>query len=147
MMWRFLTTAFFLVTAGLWVGQTSQPAATDEEFVGPFPSWANVKARYGAVGDGRADDTLAIQHGLDDLGQPGRSPVLFLPAGTYRITKTLVLTSSINVSIVGEDPATTLLICDGKPVGTMMWLNGIAYSRFASLTVDGLRRASFAVDP
>ena len=145
-MWRFLTTALFLVTAGLWVGQTSQPAATDEEFVGPFPSWANVKARYGAVGDGRADDTLAIQHGLDDLGQAGRSPVLFLPAGTYRITKTLVLTSRINVSIVGEDPATTLLIWDGEPGGTMMWLNGIAYSRFARLTLDGRRRASVAVD-
>src|SRR5438552_1046491 len=37
------------------------------------------------------DDTVAIQRGLDELGKPGHSPVLFLPSGTYRITKTVVL--------------------------------------------------------
>src|SRR5436190_16734220 len=91
---------------------TSIPSSSDE-FVGPFPSWTNVKTAYGAVADGIADDTPAIQRGLDELGKPGHSPVLFFPRGMYRITKTLTLGESINISIVGEDPATTSLVWDG----------------------------------
>jgi hypothetical protein len=36
-------------------------AMGDEEFVGPFASWANVKTTYGAAGNGATDDTAAIQ--------------------------------------------------------------------------------------
>src|SRR6059036_3606406 len=85
-----------------------------EEFVGPFSSWTNVKTAYGAAANSMADDTLAIQRGLDELAKPGRGPVLFLPRGTYRITKTLVLASNINVSVVGEDPATTTVVWEGQ---------------------------------
>src|SRR5207249_6418078 len=87
-----------------------------------------------------------IQRGLDELGKSDYSPVLFLPSGIYRITKTLVLTSNINVSIAGEDPAGTTIVWDGGAGGTMVWLNGIAYSRFVRLTFDGKRRASVAVE-
>ena len=51
----------------------------------------------------------------------------------------------MNISIVGEDPATTVIVWDGEAGGTLLWLNGIAYSRF-DLTFDGRRRASIAVD-
>jgi hypothetical protein len=112
---------------------------TDDEFLGPFLSWTILKSTTG-------DDTAAIQRALDDLGKPGHSPVLFLPSGTYRIRKTLVLASRINISIVGEDPSTTTLVWDGEPGGTMLWLNGIAYSRFDRLTFDGKGRASVAVE-
>ena len=60
-----------------------------EEFVGPFSSWANVKTSYGAAGDGSTDDTAAIQNALNDLGATGHSPILYFPAGTYRISQTL----------------------------------------------------------
>src|SRR5437660_7129560 len=49
-----------------------------DEFVGPFPSWTNVKTAYGAAGDGMADDTAAIQSGLDEVAVSGHSPVLFI---------------------------------------------------------------------
>ena len=128
----------------------ARPAASipalGDEFVGPFSSWINVKTAYGAIGNGVADDTASIQHGLDELGKPGLSPVLFLPSGTYRITASLLLATKINVSIVGEDPATTTIIWDGDPGGTMVWLNGVAYSRFVRLTLDGQRHASVAVE-
>ena len=117
-----------------------------DEFVGPFPSWANVKTQYGAVGNGAADDTTALQNALNDLGQSGKASVMYLPAGTYRITATLTLAARINVSIIGEDPATTSIVWDGSAGGTMLYLNGVAYSRFNRLTWDGKSKAGIAVD-
>ena len=70
--------ALFVLSVAFFGTSESPQLTPGEEFAGPFPSWANVKAEYGAVADGRADDTSAIQRGLDDLGKPGRSPVLFL---------------------------------------------------------------------
>ena len=129
----------------------SPPAAESipsegDEFVGPFPSWTDVKLAYGAAGDGLADDSAALQRALDDLGQPGRSPVLFLPSGTYRLTRTLTLAARINLSIVGEDPATTTLVWDGASEATMLRVDGVAYSRIARLTLDGRRKASIGID-
>jgi hypothetical protein len=123
----------------------SIPAESDE-FVGPFPSWTNLKKLYGAVGDGTEDDTEAIQRALNELGKPGHSPVLWIPSGTYRITKTLMLISNINISIVGEDPATTTILWDGPADDRMFWVNGVAYSRFTRLTFNGRHRAAVAVE-
>ncbi len=125
-------------------------AASDETFPGPFPSWANVKSDYGAVGDGQTDDTRAIQKALDDLHQerPSRS-VLYFPAGTYRITDTLILlrtkhNESINIAIFGEDPATTTIKWDG-PAGGVMLDYGAWYSRLGRLTFDGVGKARTAI--
>jgi hypothetical protein len=133
------------IADGAAAASVSIPAESDE-FVGPFPSWSNLKRLYGAVGDGTADDTDAIQRGLNELGRPGHSPVLWIPSGTYRITKTLMLISNINVSVVGEDPATTTIVWDGPADDRMFWVNGVAYSRFTRLTFNGRHRASVAVE-
>src|SRR5262249_12175609 len=42
-----------------------------DEFVGPFPSWINIKTAYGAKGDGITDDTAAFQRALTELGAAG----------------------------------------------------------------------------
>jgi len=117
-----------------------------EEFVGPFPSWTNLKTAYRAVGDGSADDTGALQNALNELGRTGHSPVLFIPSGRYRITKTLTLEYNIFVSVVGEDPASVTIVWDGPAGGTMFLVNGVAYSRFTRLTYDGKGVASVAVE-
>jgi len=46
---------------------------------------------FGAIGDGSADDTAAIQAALN------ASKSVYIPAGTYKITSTLTLTSHMNV--------------------------------------------------
>jgi hypothetical protein len=124
----------------------AEAAVADEEFVGPFPSWANVKVMYGAVGNGVADDTANLQNALNDLGQANKPVVLYLPAGTYKITNTLNLKYRINVSIIGENPATTKIKWAGASSGVMLWINGMAYSRFNRITFDGSNTALVAVD-
>ena len=123
------------------------PAAADrgEEFAGPFASWTNVKTAGGAVGDGQADDTAAINRALAALS-PDTRPVLYFPAGTYRITGTLTLAARQNVAIVGADPAAVTLVWDGPAGGTMVRVNAVAYSRLSRFTFDGRGIASIAID-
>lgn len=112
----------------------AQSPRDSEEFVGPFPSWASVKT-YGAVGDGKTDDTAALQRALNEF--PQKAGVLYLPAGRYRITKGLTMTSHMNVMVMGEDPAKTSIIWDGADDGVMMFCNGVRYSKFGRITWNG----------
>jgi polygalacturonase len=66
-----------------------------DEFVGPFTSWANVKTRFRARGDGTTDDTKALQRALDSLSVQEKKfntgalaySVIYLPRGRYRISQ------------------------------------------------------------
>jgi len=55
---------------------------------------------FGAVGNGTADDTAAIQAAIDAAYNSGSQPVraVYVPSGTYKITSTL----TGRVSIIGE---------------------------------------------
>jgi hypothetical protein len=116
----------------------------NEEFIGPFASWANVKTSYGAKGDGVSDDTNALQAAINSLGNA--NSVIYLPAGKYRITSTLNLTNQQQVAIIGADPSTTSLVWGGSSGGTMLTVSGVAMSRFNRLTFDGQGQAQIAVN-
>ncbi|MEJ7823680.1 MAG: glycosyl hydrolase family 28-related protein, partial [Chitinophagaceae bacterium] len=121
--------------------------ATDDEFVGPFPSWINVKTDFNVKGDGIADETAALQAAFDAVGNANSTKsVVYLPPGTYRITGTLTITNKMNISIIGADPATTKILWNGPNGGTMIQIYGTAYSRFNRITWDGNGIASIAVD-
>ena len=128
-------------------GYSQSYPATDDEFVGPFASWINVKTQFGAVGNGVTDETAALQAAFNSIGNSNSTAsVVYLPAGTYLITGTLTMNGKMNVSIIGEDPATTKIIWGGAANGTMMQINGTAYLRFNRLTWDGNSNADIAID-
>jgi len=72
---------------------------------------------YNAKGDGITDDTAALQAALNAQGTAGKSDVVYLPAGTYKITATLKQTGKRYVSFVGQDPATTKIRWAGPAGG------------------------------
>jgi hypothetical protein len=141
----------------------------DDVFVGPFRDWVNVKTEYGAVGDGKADDTAALQAALDGMrgDKAATEPLgetIYLPAGTYRITRTLTMESHLGVAVYGEDPKNTVIVWDGpghkhkagdRPAGvsleedkaaTMLFLNGVRHARFGRITWDGRGKALTAIE-
>ncbi len=142
---RSLNLFLFLALCVSASAQALQGLAGGDEFVGPFASWANIKT-YGALGDGVADDSAAFQAALNDIGNPGRPLILYLPAGTYKITKTLVLSTRRNVGIIGENPTNTIVRWAGALGGEMLGLNGVPYSRFGRITWDGAGKALAAID-
>ena len=73
-----------------------------------YPVYRNVKS-YNAVGDGNADDTQNLQNAINDDGKGGnrynnevttRPAEVFVPGGTYKLTKQLDL--RLNTILVGD---------------------------------------------
>ena len=134
----------FAVTLLQFAATTCAAQQRMEEFNGPFASWANVVTRFGAKGDGKHDDTKAIQQALDSLSEwilkynQGKQQytVVYIPKGIYKITATLVLRGKIGVKIVGEDPANTTLWWQGNDNDTMFWANGSSYFSLSRLSWD-----------
>ncbi|MEG3084620.1 glycosyl hydrolase family 28-related protein [Sphingomonas sp. PB2P12] len=54
-----------------------------------------------AVGDGRADDSVAIQQAIDAAAAGGHGGVVFLPSGRYRISRTIFVRSAVRIFGVG----------------------------------------------
>jgi len=129
---------------------TAAEPVLDDEFVGPFASWVDVRTECGALGDGKADDTAAIQKGLDIINPANaKRKVLYFPAGAYRITQTLNVprtehSQTIGMGIVGEDPATTSIVYDGEQ-GSRIFYYSPWYARMMRLTLDGRGRAKDAI--
>lgn len=80
---------------------------------------ANVKD-FGAVGDGKKDDTEAINDAIRKVGNMGGG-VVFIPSGKYRIDGNITVNDSVtlrgqwqNPDIGGMGEGTTLLIYGGK---------------------------------
>ncbi|MDZ7617810.1 MAG: glycosyl hydrolase family 28-related protein [Patescibacteria group bacterium] len=71
------------------------------------PGAVNVKAPpYGARGDGRTDDTGAIQRAIDE------NEIVFLPKGCYRLTRTLELRP--HTKLIGTGQHLSLLVVTGE---------------------------------
>jgi len=138
---RCLMSFLFVTTASVFAAAPDIPRLAWRE----RSDWINVKTAVtpAAVGDGQADDTAAIQAGLD-RGREGKA--VYLPPGTYRITKTLVFNGpAVGCLVVGHG-RDTRLVWDGEEGGRMFWSNGVAYSRYVGLSWDGRGKAAVGFD-
>ncbi len=78
------------------------------------------------AGDGRGDDTAALQKALDTIQErPRHQGIVFLPSGTYKITRTLLVWPGIRV--IGTGPTRPLL---QLPPHTPGYGQGIGYVVF-----------------
>lgn len=66
---------------------------------------------YGAIGDGVADDTSAIQAAIDAATLVGASKSVFVPTGTYKVT---ALSVPEGMNIYGEGVRSSKLIASGN---------------------------------
>jgi hypothetical protein len=85
------------------------------------PAVVNAQRDFGARGDGKTDDTVALQKAIDaSSGQGGGqgTKVLFLPNGVYRLTDTLVVRAGLGPWVYGESRDGVILrLDDGAPPG------------------------------
>ena len=107
--------------------------------------WINVQTDINpkAVGDGKVDDTVAIQNALAKVRD---GSILYFPPGQYRITSQLVLKNSTGARWIGGliigSGRNTQWIWDGVVGGTMLLLDGVAYSRFVGFELEGRGKAA-----
>lgn len=117
----------------------------------PASPWFNVRTSCGT-----GDVTACVQGYLDSLQYqafvPGRSPVIYFPSQAYTISNTLEIHGIHGVTLVGQDPKTTILTWAGPPAatcpvtsagplscdrGNMIRINGASHVHIARLTLNG----------
>ena len=96
--------------------RTDQPLVLPRDF-----KMVNVKANYGAKGDGITDDTTAIQLALNDgrtSGQDynGKPKAIYFPAGTYLVSDTLKWIGCC-VTLQGQGKDSTIIKLKDSAIG------------------------------
>lgn len=66
------------------------------------------------VGDGRADDSAAIQQAIDAAAAGGQGGIVFLPSGRYRISRTIFIRTAVRVFGVGKTRP-EIVLADNSP--------------------------------
>ena len=163
------------LTAGLGVGALAmlaqtQRASADTPFTTfPFPATGAPTSRtmpdrladfvnvrdYGALGNGSANDTAAIQAALDAAYGPSSSPngnvgatknrAVFFPSGKYIITAPLTLRSAHGAHIFGAGRFTTT-ITNTTSGSTVFRTNGCEFSRFERMQLVATGTDSICFD-
>src|SRR5450759_2936403 len=103
----------------------------------PRSDWISVKST-GAVGDGKADDTNALQKAFDLIK---RGTTIYFPPGVYRLTRTLLINSPDKLALYGVllvgHGRRTRLVWDGADGSAMIREEGMGYSRWVGFDLDG----------
>jgi hypothetical protein len=110
--------------AALLVAGTPALAASAFEKAPPDPRAVTVQGK----GDGRADDTDAIQRALDQAADTPGGGLVFLPSGRYRISRTILVWPAVRVIGVGRTRP-VLFLGDNTPgfqkgLGSMVVFSG-----------------------
>jgi hypothetical protein len=97
--------------------------------------YVNVRTGYGAQGNGTADDTSQIQSAINAAQNAGGG-VVFFPAGTYRITGNLTVTSS--VTLLGASCATAVIKQATSGLANPWLLISASFVTVSNLAIQGL---------
>ena len=89
---------------------------------------------FGAVGDGVADDTAAIQATITAVGIAGGC--IYFPKGTYKITSQLVIYDS-NIRLVGDGFKNTTIAASSASFNMMRTTNGKSFISILDLSFLG----------
>lgn len=125
-----------------WSGPLALTILSTSPWAGQSANIFSIK-NYGAIGDGIADDTAAIQSTLDAAGKAAPATVFF-PAGTYIVNGMLALKN--NVSWSGESRDTSIIkVGPTFASGVEPYWQALIYSdsdsinhvEFKNLTLDG----------
>jgi hypothetical protein len=108
----------------------------------PRSDWISVKSA-GAVGDGTTDDTAALQAAFALIK---RGVTIYFPPGVYRVTHTLLVNSPdkhplYGILVVGHG-RDTRLVWDGANGEAIIKEEGMGYSRWVGLDLDGAYKAA-----
>lgn len=90
--------ASFLSAGCLIVAGTAQAGPSAFPVAPPEPRAITVRG----VGDGRADDTAALQKALDSAPDKAGHGIVYLPSGRYRLTRTIVVPPGVRLYGVGS---------------------------------------------
>jgi hypothetical protein len=105
-------------------------AALSTWSIGGFTEALDLQRDFGAVGNGIADDTGALQAMLNSTLVHSNA-VVFVPPGSYRLTQTCTLgnggdTMQPRLVMVGLDASKTIFVWTGKGAGPMFQFVGRA---------------------
>jgi hypothetical protein len=137
----------------------NQPTIRPHDLRNPHEAW---NARdYGLLGDGEANDQVALAALVDELGracaQDGRPRVIYCPPGVYRIAgETTVWRSGVSLTGAGEGATRFMLESDGNPMALAGFTqqqhgasrdNHLADCMFFNFEIDGSRMKLDKYDP
>ena len=95
---------------------------------------------FAAVGNDEADAAPPIQKALDFAAADGKFQGILIPAGEYRLSKTLVVPSETAVVGQGQDTVLRPLDDSGDRVSPVFLLEGVTLASVRNLKIDGNAR-------
>lgn len=95
---------------------------------------------FGAVGDGVTDDTAAIQAAIDSLGS-STGGTIYLPAGVYRTTSTIVCNSR-SATLNGDGADSTVIKAEHSTGAVVRFYRRFSGLRNIGLSSSGARAAA-----
>lgn len=137
-----IVTVLVLLVSGVGLFMNQSWSVCAKMSAGDDGPYLNVRD-FGAAGDGKSDDTDAISAGIDAAYESGKT--LYLPAGTYLISKPIRFTGH-GLRIIGDGHldgrGTTIRAAAKMPA--MLYLRGSSIE-VSRLLFDGNNKAAFGL--
>lgn len=133
----------------VWPAQASIMVTQDTAFfrsavlstwsVGGFSEALDLRRDFGAIGNGVADDTAAVQAMLNST-QLHSNAVVFVPSGTYQMSQTCTLGDDSGgmaprLVVVGLDPSITIFRWVGSGTNSMFQFTGCS-PEFSGISIE-----------